>query len=135
MTRVLSFSDTMDTLLHRWLRPTHRARRTVVALVVVALLGWVSLSAGHVHLHTHVAHAADGAHDAPTGDSHGAGDGNERSHACSLCAAFERAAGPAAAPDVAVALGPDRTRTADFPDRLLVRPAATPYRSRAPPHA
>lgn len=129
----------MDSLLHRWLRPTHRARRGVAALVVVALLGWLSLAAGHLHLDaggSAVAHAhADGdpAHDHDHGDDSDVG--GERSHPCGLCAAVERGAGPAAAPAFAIAACAHRAPAFDLPDRLTGARAPAPYRSRAPPHA
>jgi hypothetical protein len=122
----------MDAFLHRWLRPTRRAQRLVASLVVVALLGWLSLSAGHVHVGVPAAsaHAAADLH-AP-GDH---GDAGDRSHACSLCAALERAAGPSAGPAFAAPAGPDRTGLAPAAVPVPVAAAAAPYRSRAPPHA
>lgn len=120
----------MAALLHRWLRPTRRAQRVVASLVVVALLGWLSLSAGHVHVGVPSAHATADLH-AP-GDH---GDAGDRSHACSLCAALERAAGPSAAPAYAAPAGPHRAGLAPAAVPVPVAAAAAPYRSRAPPHA
>lgn len=120
----------MDAFLHRSVRPTRRAQRVVASLVVVALLGWLSLSAGHVHVGAASAHAGTDLH-AP-GDH---GDSGDRSHACSLCAALERAAGPAAAPAFVAPAGPDRTGLRPAPTSVPAVAAAAPYRSRAPPHA
>lgn len=106
----------------------------MAALVVVALLGWLSVAAGHVHLdargsavaQTH----ADGTDHGDESDARG-----DRSHPCGLCAAIERWGGPAAAPGFAIAACADRPPTLDVPDGLTGARAPAPYRSRAPPRA
>lgn len=132
------------------LRPTRRTSRAIAALVVLALVGWLGVSAGHVHLpgapagHAH-SHAHSHAHDhggGPSGAGHGddAHDGadhpaGERAHPCSLCLSLDRGAGPAAPPAIVVAI---LATTFDLqgPDDAVVSVASPAvYRSRAPPLA
>lgn len=132
------------------LRPTRRTSRAIAALVVLALVGWLGVTAGHVHLPGEVAAQAlghadghahghgdrgahgDGGHDAHDGHDHPAG---ERTHPCSLCLTLDRGAGPSAPPAIVVAIvsaTPD-LRAPDAPVASVASPAV--YRSRAPPVA
>lgn len=124
----------MDAFALTLLRPTRRASRGIAALVVLALVGWLGIAAGHLHLpgeatahaHEHAHEHGDDGHDHPAG---------ERAHPCSLCLSLDRGAGPSAPPAIVVAIV---AATFDLraPDDAVVSVASPAvYRSRAPPVA
>jgi hypothetical protein len=133
---VLSSAAAMDDPFRRWLRPGRRSERLLASVVVAALVGWLALAASHVHAGFGAADRAAAAlqlgNDHAPGDH---GDSGDRSHACSLCAALDRAAAPAQAFQIAFLSGPERTARPDGADPAPTARAAAPYRSRAPPHA
>ena len=137
----------MDALLRRLLRPGRRATRTTVALALVALVGWLGVSATHLHLpdprahaHTPVAQAGADGHGHAHDHAHGPGPGDERGEArghgpCFVCIGLERGA-PAATPTLAADLQPLADAPVSSPTVLdLAQPVASAYRSRAPPSA
>jgi hypothetical protein len=132
----------MEAFAHSLLRPGRRTSRAIAALVVLALVGWLGVTAGHVHLPGEVAahalgHADGHAHghgdpDAHDGHGHPAG---ERTHPCSLCLTLDRGAAPSAPPAIVVAIvsATADLRAPDAPVASVASPAV--YRSRAPPVA
>jgi hypothetical protein len=134
----------MDALFHRLLRPTRRVSRVLAALVVLTLVGWLGVTAGHLHLphsddaatsalHGGVDHVhpdpgplLDGADDHPAG---------ERVHPCSLCATMDRTATPAATVALVVAVAPPTHPMAAPAAPVASQTTVTVYRSRAPPAA
>ncbi|MCZ8131975.1 MAG: hypothetical protein O9284_11860 [Steroidobacteraceae bacterium] len=111
------------------LRPTDRARRRVLALALVALVGWLGISAGHLPGEAHAHSHAHSSHEPATGE-HGHAD---RPHLCAACLALERANGGAAPPAVPP---PPAAQAADSSPAVAPLPAgarAGAHRSRAPP--
>jgi hypothetical protein len=154
----------MEALALSLLRPTRRTRRGVVALVVVALLGWLGVAAGHLHLpgapvafaqvpacpdghdghdgHEHrdlrgfhATHAGHGPHFDLDGHDGDHRAGHERAHPCSICLSLERGAGVAAPASPVVALVSLPFELRTVGPPLESGAAPTAYRSRAPPVA
>jgi hypothetical protein len=139
----------MDTLFHRLLRPTLRTSRLLASVVVLTLVGWLGVTAGHLHLpggeatglaaalHAGHSHADGHAHADPGplldgADDHPAG---ERVHPCSLCATMDRTSTPAPTVALVVAVAPPTHPVAAPAAPVASQTTVAVYRSRAPPSA
>jgi hypothetical protein len=122
------------------LRPTRRASRGIAALVVLALVSWLGVAAGHLHLPGELelhAHGHEQGH--PQGHGHGDHDhghpAGERAHPCSLCLSLDRGAGPSAPPAIVVAIVAATFDLGASDDSVVSVASPAVYRSRAPPAA
>jgi hypothetical protein len=115
------------------LRPTRRTTRALAALIVVALVGWLGVVAGHVHVPP--AHSAHVAHDPPPSDGDPSHPAGERVHACALCLSLDRSGTPSAPPAIVLALAPHAYElVAPEPPVVDLAPPSL-HRNRGPPHA
>ncbi len=115
------------------LRPTRRTTRALAALVVVALVGWLGVAAGHVHVPAPTqAQAAHGDAPVDTDPSHA---GGERAHPCALCLSMDRGGAPLSPPAIVLALAPHAYELAPPEPKVVDLSAPSLHRNRGPPHA